>query len=387
MALGLSNRVPWSSSTISHPVWHLENLPYKSKGTQRNRVAVQHAWNFGQVRGQTVPCDASIQVEDVSELSAEDASWFRSIVGMCLYLSRDRPDIMFTAKEVASRMSRPTLAGLQHLKKLMGYLKATGELGVFLKCPQPSQGKWKVSLTKFWVLESYSDADWAPNKQHRRSISCGLHMLKGFYLFGSAKTQRVIALSSCESELYSIVSTMSDALCIKRCLELVLQVKMHQIRFTDSSSARQLCNRQGCGKTRHLSGKILWVQDIDMSRTQQTELAQVPDMFNLSDIGTMSLGRKRLMALMNEIGMIYVETGESVGQAEAEQAHASYTTSRNVSKLAKISFPLGQKLQQQQNMDNAMNQRSMRTTIHFRFGFSFCFWLWGGLFFAVTAWM
>lgn len=140
-------------------------------------------------------------------------------------------------------------------------------------------------------------------------------------------------------------------------------------------------------QARHLSGKILWVQDIDMSRTQQTELAQVPDMFNLSDIGTMSLGRKRLMALMNEIGMIYVETGESVGQAEAEQAHASYTTSRNVSKLAKISFPLGQKLQQQQNMDNAMNQRSMRTTIHFRFGFSFCFWLWGGLFFAVTAWM
>ena len=30
MALGLSNRVPWNSSTISHPAWHLENLPYKN---------------------------------------------------------------------------------------------------------------------------------------------------------------------------------------------------------------------------------------------------------------------------------------------------------------------------------------------------------------------
>ena len=154
MALGLSNRVPWSSSTISHPVWHLENLPYKSKGTQRNRVAVQHAWNFGQVRGQTVPCDASIQVEDVSELSAEDASWFRSIVGMCLYLSRDRPDIMFTAKEVASRMSRPTLAGLQHLKKLMGYLKTTGELGVFwnVHSLHRASGRFPLQNSGCWNL-------------------------------------------------------------------------------------------------------------------------------------------------------------------------------------------------------------------------------------------
>jgi hypothetical protein len=119
-------------------------------------------------------------------------------------------------------LEQPTLAGLQHLKKLMGHLKTTGELGFFLKCPPPSQSKWKVSLTKFWALESYSDADWAFNEQHGKSTSCGLHMLSGCYLLGSARTQRVIALSSCESGLYSVVSTMSDAIYIKRCLDFVL---------------------------------------------------------------------------------------------------------------------------------------------------------------------
>ena len=138
-----------------------------------------------------VPCDASIQLEDASsELEPSDASWYRSIVGMCLYLSRDRPDIMFTVKEVAARMSKPTLTGLQHLRKLVGYLKHTGELGIFLQCPSPGQGKVKFCPSKFWVLETYSDADWASNKQHRRSTSCGVHVLNGCYLFWICKNTK-----------------------------------------------------------------------------------------------------------------------------------------------------------------------------------------------------
>ena len=308
-------------------------------GTQTAKLVERFEEHFGKVRVQTVPCDASIQLEDASsELEPSDASWYRSIVGMCLYLSRDRPDIMFTVKEVAARMSKPTLTGLQHLRKLVGYLKHTGELGIFLQCPSPGQGKVKFCPSKFWVLETYSDADWASNKQHRRSTSCGVHVLNGCYLFGSARTQRVIALSSCESELYSIVSTMSDAIYIKRCLQFALQMDVHQVHFTDSSSARQLCNRQGCGKIRHLSGKILWVQDV--VRLQQVELTQIPTAFNLSDIGTKSLSRKRLFALMSDLGMVYVETGEAVGQVEADESHSKHSTARDVSRLAKTILQL-----------------------------------------------
>ena len=84
---------------------------------------------MGAVRGQLIPCDASIQLEDVSaELTSEDAAVFRRVVGMCLYLSRDRPDIIFPVKEVSGKMSRPTLTSLQHLRKLIGYLKKMGDL-------------------------------------------------------------------------------------------------------------------------------------------------------------------------------------------------------------------------------------------------------------------
>lgn len=151
-------------------------------------------------------------------LAQVDAGWYRSVVGSCLYLGRDRPDFVFTIEEVASRMAKPTLNALQQLRKMVGYLRTTGELGISLHVPAAGQGKWKSCVDKFWILETHSDADWASDNGHRKSTSCSIHFLNGSYVFGAARTQRVIALSSCESELHSIVSGMCDAIYIRRVL-------------------------------------------------------------------------------------------------------------------------------------------------------------------------
>ena len=170
---------------------------------------------------------------------------------MCLYLGRDRPDLIFPIKELAGKMSKPTATSLQNLRKLVGYIKGAGELGIKLQCPVPGKGKWKTSAEKCWVLETFCDADWMSNRQHRRSTSCGLHFLNGCFLWGTSRTQKTVALSSCESELYSIVSSMCDSIYLRRCLEFALELQVMQVQFTDSSSARQLLGRQGCGKIRH----------------------------------------------------------------------------------------------------------------------------------------
>ena len=111
-----------------------------------------------------------------------------------------------------------------------------------------------------------------------------------------------------------------------------------QVQYTDSSSARQLLARQGCGKIRHLSGKILWVQ----SKVQCGEalVTQVPTLYNLGDIGTKCLSRKRLFGLMGETGMFYVESQEPVGEAERLELGEHATNARSVNKLAKTIFRL-----------------------------------------------
>ena len=74
------------------------------------RVVKLFEESFGVARSQKIPCNAEIQIEDASqELGARDATAYRSIVGLCLYISRARPDLMFTIKELASSMSKPTL--------------------------------------------------------------------------------------------------------------------------------------------------------------------------------------------------------------------------------------------------------------------------------------
>ena len=67
----------------------------------------------------------------------------------------------------------------------------------------------------------------------------------------------MISFSSCESGLHSLVSCACDGIYIA-CVEFALGCETQHVVFTDNSAARQLACKQGNGKVRHLSGKVLW---------------------------------------------------------------------------------------------------------------------------------
>ena len=171
-------------------------------------------------------------------------------------------------------------------------MKSVGDVGVKLHTPQPGTGKMQSGGSHSWILEPYSDAGWSSNKSHRRSSSCGVHMLNGCFMYGSSRSQTVISLSSCESELHSLVSCACDGIFIGACVEFALGCEMQHVVFRDNSASRQLACRQGNGKVRHLSGKVLWIQQ----KTQDNvlELRQVPTLENVADVGTKGLSRQRL---------------------------------------------------------------------------------------------
>ena len=84
----------------------------------------------------------------------------------------------------------------------------------------------------------------------------------------------MVSLSSCESELHAMVSTLSDGIFLRRCLQFVCICEVNHIMYTDSSSGKQLVMRQGTGKVKHVSGKILWIQDA--LREGVFDLNQIP---------------------------------------------------------------------------------------------------------------
>ena len=126
---------PGSSLTfLKRQIKEVENGLLLIPGTNVEKVITAFEKSYGVARKQTIPCDNSVQLEDQSQpLNARDASAYRSIVGLCLYISRERPDMMFGIKELASRMSSPTLSAVQRLRKLVGYMKHVGDVAVLLE--------------------------------------------------------------------------------------------------------------------------------------------------------------------------------------------------------------------------------------------------------------
>jgi len=223
---------------------------------------------------------------------------------------------------------------VQRLRKLVGYMKHVGDLAVHLDVPIPGQRKCFSDGGTTWILESYSDADWSWDKDHRKSTSCGMHYLNNAFVFGSSRSQRTISLSSCEPELHSIVSAMCDGIFIVACAQFIFETTVKHVHHTDSSSARQIASGEGCGRLRHVSGKLLWIQQKNNDRS--VTLKQVPTVRNVADIGTKCLEQKRLFLLMYESGLVYMNAFEGIGEQEYHE-QAEKTGHRNqLQKLAKV---------------------------------------------------
>eukprot|EP00435_Cladocopium_sp_Y103_P003562 s395_g1.t1 len=112
-------------------------------GTTVSKVVESFEQFFGSARLQKIPCD-TLQQDDSSQLlSPKGAKNYRSIIGVLLYLSRDRVDIMFSVKGLSSSMSAPTLCPVQRSRKLVGFLKNSGDIGIKLDWPEHGSGKWK----------------------------------------------------------------------------------------------------------------------------------------------------------------------------------------------------------------------------------------------------
>ena len=202
-----------------------------------------------------------------------------------------------------------------------------------LSLPEFGAGKWKKNGEKFWNVEAYTDAGWSAHKTHRRSTSCAVHFINGNFAYASSRTQRVVSLSSAESELHSRVSGCSDAIFLRRCMQFLTGDEIEQWQWDDNSAARQLIERQGVGKVRHLSGKILWMQSLVLEK--EVNVGQIGTQRNLSDIGTKPLAKQRLLVLLNQIGACDPETLEMIGEEEFKAFEERVFGQKTVKRVAK----------------------------------------------------
>ena len=186
------------------------------------------------------------------KLGSEEATLFRSICMRLGYLSLDRPDLQYVAKECARGMAEPEERHLIMLKRAARYLLRAPALVWTWK-----KQKWPGKVC------GHSDTDWAGCPVTRKSTN-GTALTFGTHTwFTQSSTQAPISLSSGEAEFYGLVKTGSRSIGTHNlCKDLGFEIYGSTTLevSTDSVAAKGIAVRRGVGKVRHLETGSLWVQ-------------------------------------------------------------------------------------------------------------------------------
>ncbi|KAH9658404.1 hypothetical protein KPL70_023484 [Citrus sinensis] len=145
---------------------------------------------FGYENGtaKSTPMSTTIKLDKDEKGKEVDIKTYRGMIGSLLYLTANRPDIMFSVCLCARFQSCPKESHMLAVKRIFRYLIGTINLGLWY--PRGTH----IDLT------CYSDADFAGYKVDRKSTSGTCHFLGHSLVSWFSKKQNSVALSTTEAE-------------------------------------------------------------------------------------------------------------------------------------------------------------------------------------------
>nr|GFB89360.1 putative ribonuclease H-like domain-containing protein [Tanacetum cinerariifolium] len=124
---------------------------------------ILHKFDLGNVRIATTPYEPPKPKSKSESDSPVNVHLYRSMIGLLMYLTASRPDIMFVVSTCSRYQVTPTPSNLEAVKKIFKYLKG-----------QPKLGLWYPKESPL-VLEAYSDSDYVGANKDRKSTTSGFH--------------------------------------------------------------------------------------------------------------------------------------------------------------------------------------------------------------------
>nr|CCA23220.1 putative polyprotein [Albugo laibachii Nc14] len=194
---------------------------------------------FNQVDAKLV-WNPNVQGQLLSTIEKEDERMkfrpFRSLVGSLLYISNGtRPDIAFSVCQLSRHLERPSEEHWKAAVRVLRYLKSTSDIGI----------NYTGSVKDLCVC-AYSDADWANNKESRRSVSGIMVMINGAPVIFKSMIQQSVALSTAEAEYIALSLCMQEVLWLKSLLcELKAKIPQQIEVFEDNQSAIAIAKTDG----------------------------------------------------------------------------------------------------------------------------------------------
>jgi hypothetical protein len=147
-------------------------------------------------------------------------------------------------------------AGMSHMKamyRVMNYCLNTSERGKVFK---PRRTCNHEDIAKFeFIVDGYSDSDYAKDPVKRRSVSGFCSFLEGCVLNTKSHMQPITSLSVTEAELVAATECAQDLLFIKHVMESIgLKVRMPMNLNIDNSGCIDLICNWSAGPARASRG-------------------------------------------------------------------------------------------------------------------------------------
>ena len=248
---------------------------------------------FGMIEAKPVstPVDVSMTLQTDSEKIPIDKQLYQSAVGSLLYLSNwTRPDIAFAVSNVAKFSSNPTQEHWIAVKRILRYIKGTVNVGI----------NYTMDTSDIF---GYCDADWAGDRNDRKSTSGYVFNLAGGPISWRSKKQTCIALSTAEAEYVALAYAAQEAVWLRKLMSHFEGRQAASITvFDDSQSAIAMTkNPQFHGKTKHIAIKYHFVREEVEKGTINLKYCQTDNM--IADILTKGLSKDKHDKLKKMMGL------------------------------------------------------------------------------------
>jgi hypothetical protein len=209
-----------------------------------------------------------------------------------------RLDLAHTVHRLASRMLEPTERDMQAADRALRYLAGTKTVGLVFGSRNGARSADSRPQAHLEVEASaYADADWANDRGDRKSITGWVAMINGDPIGWSSKKQRVVALSTCEAELYAEAAVIQQVLWLRGLLgELGIGARAGSVVHGDNQSAIAVSKNGVKGeRTKHVDVKYHFITDT--LERGDVQLKWVPTTEQQADIFTKALPAQPFLQL------------------------------------------------------------------------------------------
>lgn len=243
--------------------------------------------------------------EELEEVKGENLP-YRNAVGSLMYLAQcTRPDLAHAVGVLSQHLENPSRQHWDAVTHVLRYLNGTSHLGIVYSA---SSSRKVDGHESFNFPLSHCDADWAGDRNTRRSTTGYVFMLAGGPLSWKSRLQPTVALYSTEAEYRAVTEAGQELIWLRTMLKKFgFEDKNPTILHSDNLGAIHLTSKSVFhGRTKHIKIQYHWIREI--VNAGHVVVKHCPTNLMIADMLTKSLGKAQFVNLRLLMGLKDVTT-------------------------------------------------------------------------------